>query len=114
MTNLTHDQFDQLYGNTTEHDYLGDIDPASKHLWTAIDGEGYTVDYISGYHFVNCLYYVVSEKPWTEETFVSSFPEGAEYIAGLTCGWDGTKLDSEMTCPLCGEVSEDEPYEEED
>ena len=108
MPNLTHDEFDALHGATTEHDYLGDIDPDSKHLWTAVDGEGYAVDYISGYHFVNRLYYVVSENPWTEETFVSSFPDGAEYIEGVTCGWDGTTLDAEMTCPLCGEVSEDE------
>jgi hypothetical protein len=50
-------------------------------IWTIVDGEGSSVWYTSGYHFVNRLGYLITEEEWTEETDVDwrdMFPEAEE------------------------------------
>jgi hypothetical protein len=35
-----------------------------ENIWTVIDGGGIHLDIIAGFHFVNRLGYIVTEKPW--------------------------------------------------
>ena len=102
MATIDYDKF--------EHEYttLEVIDDAkrmnalgeTKYVWTAVSGEGFCVDLMSGLHYVDRLYHVITEQPWIEDTYVTSWPEGAEYIEGETCGWCGNPLD-EYACPTC-------------
>lgn len=45
----------------------GDEIPTNR-IWTVIDGDGGDLIASPGVHFVNRVGYVVTEKPWTDET----------------------------------------------
>jgi len=105
MTALTFDRFYELYGEEVRLDSLEEwqaLDRGSKHLWTAVDGEGYSVTYLNGFHYVNRLYYVMMDNPWNEgdDIYVSDFPDDKEYIEGETCGFCANDL-TVFACPSC-------------
>ena len=37
-------------------------------VWTCIDTDNDELILIPGYHYVNRLYYMITEKPWTDDT----------------------------------------------
>lgn len=69
---LDYEQFSERYGKRKMIDDWDAVDTASNHLWTMVDGEGASVIYLNGYHYVNRLAYVITEKPWLdgEDIFV--------------------------------------------
>ena len=74
MIKITDDEWEEKYGVVINHNTGDDkFDPHddwdtvstydNKHVWTTVDtGEGYIT--IPGVHFVNRLYYHVTEEPW--------------------------------------------------
>ena len=38
-----------------------------KKLWTAVDGEDDYLVFLAGFHYVNRIYYIVTEEEWEDE-----------------------------------------------
>lgn len=54
-----------------ELDYVFELSKKEKRVWTIIEGEDDTMFYLSGFHLVNRLGFLVTEEEWTEETEVT-------------------------------------------
>jgi hypothetical protein len=66
---LSQDEFLEKYGLKSGDivDYEEDVKDLDYHfVWTLVDAEGESYLY-PGFHLVNRLGYVVSDKPWTDE-----------------------------------------------
>ena len=45
------------------------------YVWTMVDGDGRYANLWNGYHRFNRLGYFITEKPWSEDVFVSNQKE---------------------------------------
>jgi hypothetical protein len=79
MKTLSCDEFEDKYGQKSDNVEYEDVKDLDCHVvWTEIDDPEGTATYlIPGFHFVNRLGYIVSNKPWTDE----------EYNEGLEVLW---------------------------
>ena len=60
----------ETYGD--EYDYVREVaEKEPKRVWTLVDGDNGELVIIAGWHFVNRMNYVITEKPWLT---------GAEYV----------------------------------
>ena len=48
-----------------ELEFVKKADP--KKVWTIVEGDDNEIYYVSGFHYVNRLSYIITEKSWTEE-----------------------------------------------
>lgn len=76
---ITWDEWEDTYLPTTPlaYDSQEDIpaDVPFDRIWTMIDGNGRYANLINGYRIINRLGYFVTEKPWTEDVFVTNDKE---------------------------------------
>lgn len=55
----------------TDFSYQKAFDKAgegNKFLWTVVDGSGRNLYILPGFHFVNRMFYIITEIPWNEKT----------------------------------------------
>jgi hypothetical protein len=72
---ISWDEWAVTYKPTTEHEImLEDIaDSVLPHyVWTMVDGDGRFANLWNGYRRFNRLGYFVTEKPWSEDVFVTN------------------------------------------
>jgi len=78
----TDHEFDDLF-NPLERESDGEIvrdfadvkDEDARRVWTIVDGEGGGMYALPGFHVVNRVGYVLTEKPWTDENDVGVWME---------------------------------------
>jgi len=58
----------ETYGK--ELDFVFELSKKQNRVWTIIEGDNDTMYYISGFHLVNRLGFLITEKEWLEETDV--------------------------------------------
>lgn len=92
-----------------EIDYVFELSKTTKKVWTIIEGDHDTISYSAGFHYVNRLGFLVTEKEWetgTEEVMTDATPSGilVEWFGDLTNheemepGWYWT--DEDHPCPV--------------
>lgn len=84
--NITEDNFDEVFKPQTNHlydnasfngcmyetydeelDYVFNLAKTTKKVWTIIEGDNDTMYYITGFHYVNRIGFLVCEVEYTEE-----------------------------------------------
>jgi hypothetical protein len=65
-------------GDTHLRDWFSDEDKKAiqvgideNRLWTMIDGDNGTCPYVSGYHYVNRMHYLLTEVPYDPNDFIT-------------------------------------------
>jgi hypothetical protein len=66
---IPEDDFERDY-SPTQYDFLEDIPEGTplENIWTVVEGDYGDLFASPGYAFVNRLHYLVTEKPWVDET----------------------------------------------
>ena len=75
---ITWDEWEDTYLPTTPlalelEDIPDDVLP--HYVWTMVDGDGRYANLWNGYRRFNRLGYFITEKPWSEDVFVSNQKE---------------------------------------
>lgn len=84
--NITEDNFDEVFKPQTNHlddnasfngcmyetydeelDYVFNLAKTTKKVWTIIEGDNDTMYYITGFHYVNRIGFLVCEVEYAEE-----------------------------------------------
>jgi len=58
----------ETYGEQV--DFVFELSQKEKRVWTIIEGENDSMFYITGFHYVNRIGFLVTEEEYTEETEV--------------------------------------------
>lgn len=80
---ITEEQFEEQYMPQTNHlndnasfdgclyetydeelDYVFELSKKTKKVWTVLEGDGGELFYVAGFHLVNRLGFLISEKEW--------------------------------------------------
>lgn len=84
VENLNEDDFDTRFGHVdpADGDFYVETDEASTYpdnqVWTAVDGDAGGIYLIPGYHQVNRIGYVISQRPWEHENIEVCIEEPEE------------------------------------
>jgi len=84
--NITEENFDEVFKPQTNHlddnasfngcmyetydeelDYVFNLAKTTKKVWTIIEGDNDTMYYVTGFHYVNRIGFLVCEVEYTEE-----------------------------------------------
>jgi hypothetical protein len=77
-----------------ENEDLKNAGIPNDRTWTCVTGDNNSMSLVAGWHWVNRLYYMVTEEPWpTEVAWVSFIDEHDE------CSECGANGDEEELCP---------------
>ena len=81
-----------------DHQDLKNADIPPERIWTCLTGDNNSMSLVSGWHWVNRLYYVVTEEPWQgDDEIIVVYEE--EHGECDVCGED-YELDSRLDhCP---------------
>ena len=106
----------ETYGE--ELDYVLSIANSedSRRVWTIVDGDNGQTVIGDGYHLVNRIGYIITEKPCEDDTMVEAYDKEDWPDFTCECGADyyvmGEEDINEAKCDDCGKVGAMMPFDE--
>lgn len=101
VTEMTYDDWAEAFKPEQEqHDDVPAVDV--HYVWTAVEGDDGREYICSGVHFVNRLFYLTTQKPWSDEQDIVVSDDDPEGANCWECD-DALSVSACVYCDYCGE-----------